>query len=740
MRLELGDDQEALRDAVTRVMLEHCSPGRVREVEAEGGFDTALWGTLSAMGLPTMTAVEPAGAGASLVDAQIVCEAAGRALAPVPLTQAMVASRVLAGSSPADVARIADGAVVAIVPTPGAAAPFLSVADLALATDAAGDAPETSGAGWEVHDLTGSRAGITAVRLTSQEPAGIAPELARRSTGGRSVPGAGAAGLDELRALEAARLVGLAAGALDSAVEYCNERVQFGRRIGAFQALAHRLADHATALDAARLLALRVGWALESGVAGPGDARAAYRWCGEVARAVAADSVQVHGGYGFTLEYDPQLFLRRARAWGAWLGDEANDWAVVADDRLRAPRVPTAVAASVAEASEGLDFSVPESAARFRTEVGEFLAEHMTPEVHHRMRDTGTFHDAGFHRALAARGWIGLSWPGPDGRPERSGFDRAVFAEEAGYAHAPVDGLQTAAIVAQTLLRIGTPDQQRRFIEPIRRGELLVCLGFTEPGAGSDVAAVTTRAVRDGEEWVITGSKMFTTLAHVSDYVFLLARTNPDVPKHEGLTVFLVPLDARGVEIQPVATLGGERTNATFYDAVQVSDADRVGEVDGGWSVMALALDVERAGADYAAQARRVLDECVGWARVSSRGTHAVIDEAGVRRRLARCSEDIRAAELLAWRVVWLGSVGHAINVEASMAKLLGAVVFQRVCEECLDVMGPAGIVSVGDDPDGAAGFVEEAWRHSKVTSIYGGTNEVQRNIIARRGLGLPRE
>ncbi len=215
--------------------------------------------------------------------------------------------------------------------------------------------------------------------------------------------------------------------------------------------------------------------------------------------------------------------------------------------------------------------------------------------------------------------------------PAHTAFDSAVFAEEAGYAHAPVDGLQTADIVAQTLLRVGTPDQQRRFIEPIRRGELLVCLGFTEPEAGSDVAAATTRAVRDGDEWLLTGSKMFTTLAHVSDFVFLLARTDPEVPKHEGLTVFLVPLDAPGVEIRPVATLGGERTNATFYDAVRVRDADRVGEVDGGWSVMALALDVERAGADYAAQARRVLDECVGWARTTTRGPHPVIDQVGVR-------------------------------------------------------------------------------------------------------------
>ncbi len=238
--------------------------------------------------------------------------------------------------------------------------------------------------------------------------------------------------------------------------------------------------------------------------------------------------MQIHGGYGFTLEYDPQLFVRRARTWGSWLGDETADWATAgADGRAHGTALPPAAEA-------------------FRTEVREFLAAHLTPDVHARMRATGTFHDSGFHAALAARGWIGATWAGAGGDPELDALRTAVFAEEAGYAHAPVDGLQTTAIVAQTLLRVGTPDQHARFVEPIRRGELTMCLGFTEPEAGSDVASITTRAVRDGDEWVIDGSKMFTTLAHVADYVFLLTRTNPDVPKHQGLTVFLVPLGAPG--------------------------------------------------------------------------------------------------------------------------------------------------------------------------------------------------
>jgi len=385
---------------------------------------------------------------------------------------------------------------------------------------------------------------------------------------------------------------------------------------------------------------------------------------------------------------------------------------------------------------------MPPAAVEFRAEVAAFLHEHLTPDVQHAMHTSGTFHDAGFHRALASRGWIGLAWPRPDGSTARGPFETAVFADEAGYAHAPVDGLQTSNIVAQVLLRVGTPEQRERFVEEIRRGETLVCLGFTEPEAGSDVAAARTRAVRDGDGWVIDGSKMFTTLAHVSDYVFLLARTDPDVPKHRGLTTFLVPLDAVGVEVQPVETLGGERTNATFYDGVRIPDALRIGEVDRGWEVMALALDVERAGADYCAQARRVLDETMAWG-ATGEVERAVLADPVVRDDLARLTEDLRAAELAAWKVVTLVDAGDPINVEASMAKLLGAVVFQRVCERCLDVLGGAGIVrgsaETGTGPEASARWIEAAWRHSKVTSIYGGTNEVQRNIIAQRGLGLPR-
>lgn len=295
MDLGLTEEQAALRDAVTRVLAEHCAPARVRAVEAADGFDAELWRELGSMGLPAMLAAPPAGSGATLVDAMVVCEAAGRALAPVPLPQTMAAALVLGDE-------VASGAVVALVPDAAVPAPFVPVADVVLVATAGG---------W----ARGERDDAAPVRLTSLEPAG------RATAAGHSVRvPAGVDVLDTLYALEAMRLVGLAGGALELTVAYAKQRHQFGRAIGSFQAIQHRLADHATAVEAARLLAYEAA-----------DPRAAYRWCGAVARAVAADAVQVHGGYGFTLEYDPQLYLRRARVWGSWLADERDDWAAVAD-------------------------------------------------------------------------------------------------------------------------------------------------------------------------------------------------------------------------------------------------------------------------------------------------------------------------------------------------------------------------------------------------------------------------
>ena len=384
--------------------------------------------------------------------------------------------------------------------------------------------------------------------------------------------------------LTAGALVGLAGAALELGVEYAKQRQQFGVPIGSFQALAHRLADVATAVEGAQLLAREAAWAADEGEADAvALARMAFLFAARAAQDTTAAALHVHGGYGFTLEYDVQLYLRRAKAWPLALGDPRRGTLHLAD----------ALFGPVGGRRRGLmDFRLGERSDAFRDEVRAFLREHFRPEMVERAHDTGTSHNWEFHRALGAQGWIAASWPEEYGGQGRDPMEMTAMRDELRLAGVPTDGLGQTIMIARTLRAVGTDEQKQRFIPPALAGEIIFALGYTEPDSGSDVAAAKTRAVRDGDEWVIDGQKMFTTLAHEATYVFLLTRTNPDVPKHQGLTMFLVPLDSPGVEIHPVHTMGGERTNATFYTGVRVPDSLRVGEVDGGWDVMTVALDV----------------------------------------------------------------------------------------------------------------------------------------------------
>jgi alkylation response protein AidB-like acyl-CoA dehydrogenase len=272
----------------------------------------------------------------------------------------------------------------------------------------------------------------------------------------------------------------------------------------------------------------------------------------------------------------------------------------------------------------------------------------------------------------------------------------------------------------------------------ILAGEVMCCLGYSEPDAGSDVAAVTTRAVRDGDQWVIDGQKMFTTMAHEADFVFLLCRTNPDVAKHKGLTMFLVPMDTPGIEVTPVHTMGGERTNITFYADVRIADSCRVGDVDGGWAVMHAALVYERNSANWGEPAG-LLDAVVGWACTPGTSGEQPIDDARVRARLAEHAAALEVGRLLLYRTAHLAAGGAMTHVEGSMAKLWITEAFVRAAGDLSDLLGTAGLLRPGDPGAPAGGLVEHAFRHAQVTTIYGGSSEVQRGIIAERGLGLPR-
>jgi len=305
--------------------------------------------------------------------------------------------------------------------------------------------------------------------------------------------------------------------------------------------------------------------------------------------------------------------------------------------------------------------------------------------------------------------------------------------------HAPAYAIGTTTMVARMIQRIGTDEQKRDILPRALRGEIIIVLGFSEPESGSDVAAAKCRAVRDGDEWVINGQKMFTTNGHIADYVFLLTRTNTDVPKHKGLTTFLVPMKQPGVEAQAVYTLSGERTNITFYTDVKVPDSCRIGGVDEGWKVMTVSLQDEHS-AGYAAHSDRLLEHAEAWARAATdEGGRPRITDPDVRQRLGRAATEVEVAQLLQRRAAWMGNEGLVPEAEGPMAKLFSSEMLTRQAQDFTEMLGPDGLRSYFDPTAPEGGRIEHAMRFSLGTTTYAGTSEVQRNIIAQRGLGLPR-
>lgn len=729
MHLDLSDDQAAVVDSFAALFAKECPVERVREVEATpSGFDERLWSRLVEVGVPALAT--PSG-GASLVDQALICEQAGRALAPVPLVEALVAAWVLGDDALAEAAGPQDLVVWSPLPA-----------------DDVGDVPLVPG-GAVADAVLAPRPDGSLVVGGDAAPGVAAPNIGRGALADRSVaggtpvfggePGLPVAALARGRwlALAAALLGGLAERALELGVQHAKERVQFGAPIGSFQAVQQALADVAPLVEGGTDLARKAAWSLDQVHPRAGElALSAFLAAGEAARRASNVSLHVHGGYGFAEEGDVSLCFRRAAAWSGALGDPARLRIELARRRSARVGVPSRPESTAATVHPGLDFSPPPDAEQVRAEMAAFLDEHLTEDVLERVDDTGTVHDWGLHRALAEAGWLGAGWPEDVGGQGRDAFGLAAVQDELRRRGAPLDGWGTTELVAHVVDEAGTEEQKTKVIGPFLRGELLIALGYSEPEAGSDVASVATRAVRDEAtgDWLITGQKMFTTLAHEAHLVFLLARTNKVVPKHRGLTLFLVPMDTDGVEVQPVPTLGGERTNVTFYDEVRVPDSARVGEVDGGWDVMKVALAHERNPA-MLSELVRLLERMERWATVGARP----IDDDLVAERLGRVAMEVEVGRVLADRMTWVMASGGLPISEGSLAKLYTSETFQASAADLLDLLGVDGLRDRHDPKAPLDGWVEHAHRHSQVSTIYAGTSEIQRSIIAERHLGLPR-
>ena len=378
-----------------------------------------------------------------------------------------------------------------------------------------------------------------------------------------------------------------------------------------------------------------------------------------------------------------------------------------------------------------MDFTLPPQIEEYRRELKEIIARVITPEVVEEQHRSGTFNNDALNLALAEGGYLERAVPGlGKGDP----IELWLLFNELEKAGAPYDGISITMMIAGVVNAVGTDWQKERILPSLLSGEALVCMGYSEPDYGSDVASIVTRAERDGDEWVINGAKMWTTMAQAATWLILLTRTDPEAPKHKGLTMFIFPMDTPGITVDPVPTMGTEVTNATFYDNVRISDEWRLGEVNGGWKTMGVALSFERGVMGGTSQSVQMLREFRRWAEAEG-----MMDDPLVRERLVRVAIDSEVAKLLTQRSAWTAATGGEAGLQGSMTKVFATEAYQKASRWIQEMAGAEGLLQF-DEPDAAAeGWAEYHARHAPVTTIYGGTSEINRNNIAERHLGLPK-
>ena len=343
-------------------------------------------------------------------------------------------------------------------------------------------------------------------------------------------------------------------------------------------------------------------------------------------------------------------------------------------------------------------------------------------------------------KKLAARGWLTMHWPEAYGGQAVSPVRSTIYNEEMAYLRVPGRDVFGVRMLGPTLMIHGTEEQRQAHLPPVAKGEVQWCQGYSEPESGSDLASLSTRAVRDGDDFVINGSKIWTSLAHRADWIMLLTRTNPDAPKHRGISFILVDMKSPGIEVRSIGDMaGGYEFNQVIFDNVRVPRRNVVGEEDRGWYVAVTLLDFERSGIDYSATARRLLDDMRGYASETVRNGQPLMETPWVRNLLADRYIECEVARLMAYNVAYMQGQGLVPNKEASMSKVFGSESHHRATVAAVEILGPYGALNHGERFAPLSGRVPETWLVSFSHTIAAGTSEVQRNIIASRGLGLPR-
>lgn len=384
-----------------------------------------------------------------------------------------------------------------------------------------------------------------------------------------------------------------------------------------------------------------------------------------------------------------------------------------------------------------MDFSFTAEQESFREEVRDFLTHGVTPSLVRERLGIGDFSgDSGpetqaFLRKLGAKGWIALTWPREHGGQTLPTAYKLILADECAYHFLPVGS--TASAVAPTIMLFGTEDQKRLFLPPIARGEVDFALGYTEPEAGSDLGSLRMRAVVDGDEFVVSGQKLFSSACHHARYHWLAVRTDVTAPKHKGISLLIVDMNASGITVHPIGTMSGTLTNAVFYQDVRVPRDRLVGGLNQGWHCIMTALNLERIFATGSLQ--RVLDDLTQvFAHSPQNDTARRIS----RHRLAEMAVEIEVCRALSYRLTWLQDKGRVPDYEASELKVFLSELRQRLANVGMTVLGLHGQLETADSLAPLRGIMSFLYKDAVLLSISSGANEIQRNLIAARGLGLP--
>ncbi|HYP82771.1 acyl-CoA dehydrogenase [Variovorax sp.] len=739
--LPSDEERGMLRDSLRGYLAQHWPAGGAVERLRNRAACVQLWEGLAGQGLASLGSEREAGGWRELV---LAMEELGRAAAPAPLLGAALFNLAIGAEPPAGVAAaIADrlhGGDARLAISLGELDPEPAATDLRWQGDTLdGVLRFVDGAEFATDLLVATPEGLAAIDL-QHEGVAVVPtralgmdgwcELRLAAVPARLIdlqPEQLATLCDAARLLLLARAYGAAARAFELVVDYAKDRRQFGQPIGRFQAVAHKLANNLIALEGVRLAVEHAAHSHDFALA---DRRyfvnAALAFGGGALRGVALETQHAFGAIGYAEEHEAPRHFRRVHLDTLVLGG------------ARPAREALAAALLDHDAGRIPEYDMGEAGNAFREEVRAWLADYWVGE-RKAAYDAQPFHDrefdAGFALQLGRTGWLGLNWPRAHGGQARTPLEQLAFIEVMERGDAPPRF--GASVQANALIMHGTPEQQARYLPEILRGEAMHGMGYSEPDSGSDLASLRTSAVRDGDQWVINGQKIWTT-TWWGKYMFLAARTDRDAqPQHAGISMFIVPMDTPGITVKQATTMYDGSFANIFYDDVRIPAENIVGRLNGGWKVLTDALANERGLVGGGI----VLRVAAGFDRLCEevRREPRLRDDPVVRDSIGQLAAQIEVGRRLMIHCAELAADGTTPPHLGAISKVFSAELMERWAEASLEILGPSAALSQGAPGAIADGRFEQQLRHSLMWVISIGTNEIQRSLIAQRGLGLPR-